>query len=322
MDRWARRERVATLLRRGTGEKLARAGAGLRVLREAYRLAREPEPLHAPWPALTAYRLAHAQLAEPSPALDEVDALFEQACAFGHLGPWPHVYRVGVMSRRGAAAGAVEEAFAAAVRSYQRWSARPADPQLASVPVGTARTDLHNLVDLAGVFVGADRSALSGRGLREDFAGTDGPHVVLVPGASGAPLARVLAEAELEVLSEQLGARLVFRLPADAEVSWSPREGDASHGAAETEMRLLSSLMLGDARSPEQLAARASGQDTAAAVTTLRQTRRRLRARLESAGIELSGEALKQRDESGRFLLEAGPPLVGLVSLVRYRAPL
>ena len=87
-------------------------------------------------------------------------------------------------------------------------------------------------------------------------------------------------------------------------------------------MRLLSSLMLGDARSPEQLAARASGQDTTAAVTTLRQTRRRLRARLESAGIEVSSEALKHRDESGRFLLEAGPPLVGLVSLVRYRAPL
>ena len=327
-DDWTRRSAVAALLRGGVGSKLAGSTDALVPLQRAYDLARAGHPLHAPWPALTAYRLAHALLASATTPheLLAVQQLFGQACAFGHLGPWPHVYRLAAMHRRGCSTSESSVAFAGVVKAYARWTEQPPDTALNQAPAGTARTDLFNLVDLAGCFIGADRRALGGQGIRHGFEGTDGPHVVLVSGSASrldvapVPIARSLAETEFIALRERTPDAVAFRLPLSGEPSWSVLGGETVYGQGVGEMRLLISLMSGDARSPEQLAERATGRHDQAAVTTLRQLRRRLRDRLASAGVAVTAEDLKWRDDSGRFVLHAPVGLLGLVSHNRYYA--
>ncbi|MBV1858762.1 MAG: hypothetical protein KUG77_10150 [Nannocystaceae bacterium] len=325
MDEWERRAGVAALLRGGVGRKLAGLQGAVAPLQRAHDLARGDAPLHAPWPALTAYRLGHALMASAFTVEEwaAVESLFGDARAFGHLGPWPHVYRLAAMHRRGCTSAESSEAFAGVVSAYQNWNRRYPDAQQSDAPIGTARTDLFNLIDLAGCFVGADRSALSGHGMLPGFGGTEGPSLVLVSGTTGtAPaLARPVAEAEFETLQARMTGALVFRLPATGEPSWRVADGETSHGHGLGEMRLLISLMLGDARSPEELAERATGRCDPAAVTSLRQLRRRLRERLASAGEGDSDQGtldLKARDTRGRFVLNAPVALLGLVSQSRY----
>ena len=62
---------------------MQRAGTPLALgrARAARDLARDPEPLSAPWPALTAYRLAHLLMRSERDraTLEEADALFAEA---------------------------------------------------------------------------------------------------------------------------------------------------------------------------------------------------------------------------------------------------
>lgn len=326
MDPWSRRAQVSALLRSGTQGKLAGASGAQERLQRAYALAREPTPLHAPWPALTAYRLAHALMAQPSvdAPYPRIAALFEQASAFGHLGPWPHIFRLAALHRGGAAQHDQETGFQAAFAAYQSWMTRAQrnpDPDLSGLPVATARTDLFNLLDLAGCFVGADRSALRGHGLRTDFVDTDGPFMVLVSATTSvAPLARSLAEAEFGVLRQASPEALAFALPASGPPQWSIPGGGAPN-SGDGEMRLLLSLLLRDTRSVEAQAARVTGRSDRSALTTLRQLRKRLRERLVSGGLTLSPENMNARDGDGRLYLASDAVLVGMASERRYRTP-
>lgn len=320
--KWDRRAKVAGLLTRGTNQKLAGAGLASEPLQRAYELARGEVPLHAPWPALTAYRLAHALLpgANTAAELEVLESLFDEASAFGHLGPWPPLYRLAAMQRLGRPRAALDDTFGRAAQAYRSWAQARMDPELGAAPVGTARSDLFNLVDLAGFFVGADASSLAGRGLRHDFDGAAGPQLVLVPGAAPTSLAEPLAEVELAELRSMTPGALTFRLPATGEPTWCGADGSVEVGGA-GEMRLLVSLLSGDAATVEALAERATGTVEASSLSTLRQLRRRLRTRLNGAGIQVSGEDLKARDERGRFRLPGGWPLLGIASTRRYREP-
>ncbi len=325
MDRWTRRAGVSKLLRTGTRGKLAGQATARAPLERAYALAREPTPLHAPWPALTAYRLAHALLAQPAHAapLGRITELFAEATAFGHLGPWPHVFRLATLHRSDVPQAEQQAAFAQAFSAYRAWVSRQQrdpDPGLRDVPVETARTDLFNLLDLAGCFVGADRSALRGHGLRSDFEDSDGPFVVLSSAAQGiGVLAWPLARAELTVLREQLPGAVAFNLPVRGQPHWwLPGQGASNSGVGE--MRLLASLLLRDATSPEAQAMRATGRSDRGALAALRQLRRRLRERLVGAGLEIGPNDLTTRDAEGRFHLAADVPIIGVVSERRYRS--
>ncbi len=323
MDVWARRAEVSKLLARGTRSKLAGDALPARDLERAYRLAHEPSALHAPWPALTAYRLAHALLgsAADSPALGRIASLFDEATAFGHLGPWPHVFRLAALHRLGAPPDEQRAVFDRAAAAYVSWSAREArnpDGGLAGIPVRTARDDLYNLLDLAGLFVGADRSALRGRGLRLDFVDSDGPYWVLTNTAPAlASLAGPLARAEADALGAQYPAAIRFELPAHGPPHWRTATGGVSKSGA-GEMRLLASLLLRDAGSVEVQAQRATGRDGSSAVTTVRQLRRRLRDRLVAAGHEVAAADLTAVDDNGRIHFAGEAPLIGVISERRY----
>ncbi len=313
------------LLRSGTRGKLAGAAGAAHVLETAYALAHEPTPLHAPWPALTAYRLAHALLGQPDDGAPypRIAALFEQATAFGHLGPWPHIFRLAALHRGGAAPSDQETGFAAAFAAYQSWmrrAQRSPDPDLGGLPVETARTDLFNLLDLAGCFIGADRSGLRGHGLRTDFEDSQGPFMVLVSATTAfSLLARTLAEAEFEVLRQRSPDAIAFALPLHGDPHWwLPGLGPSTSG--DSEMRLLVSLLLRDTRSIEAQATRVIGRSDRSALATLRQLRRRLRERLRTGGLALDPESMNARDEDGALYLASEAPIVAMVSERRYRS--
>lgn len=325
VDPWSRRAQVSALLRSGTRGKLAGATGASERLERAYALAHEPTPLHAPWPALTAYRLAHALLAQPTDQAPypRIAALFEQATAFGHLGPWPHIFRLAALHRDGAAPSDQEASFQAAFAAYRSWMSRAQrspDPDLSGLPTETARTDLFNLLDLAGCFIGADRSGLRGHGLRTDFEDSDGPFMVLVSATTGvAALARSLAEAEFEVLRQRSPEAIALALPLEGPPQWwVPGLGPSNSG--DGEMRLLVSLLLRDTRSVEAQATRVTGRSDRSALATLRQLRRRLRERLIGGGLDLPPEDMTARDEDGRFYLASDEPIVAMVSERRYRS--
>lgn len=325
VDPWSRRAEVSTLLRSGTRSKLAGATEATERLQAAYELAHEPSPLHAPWPALTAYRLAHALLALPTvdAPYRRIAELFEQATAFGHLGPWPHIFRLAALHRGGTPHQDQETGFQAAFAAYQSWMSRAQrspDPGLSGIPVETARTDLFNLLDLAGCFIGADRSALRGHGLRTDFEDSDGPFMVVVSGTTSIGLlARSLANAELKVLRQRTPEALAFAFPLQGPPQWWV-PGVSPSNSGDGEMRLLVSLLLRDCRSVEAQATRVIGRGDRSALATLRQLRRRLRERLLKGGLALAPESMNARDEDGRLYLASDEPIVAMVSERRYRS--
>lgn len=326
MSRWTRRAEVAALLAGGTKSKLAGQDSAMAPLERAYALTRRPDRLHAPWPAVTAYRLAHALLNTGPDAggLSRVVTLFDEATAFGHLGPWPHVFGLAARHRTNATDADLQAAFVRAFESYRSWVAKEplqTGATAAGVHLQTARTDLFNLLDLAACFIGADRSPLRGHGLRHDLPGSDSPCLVIAHPSGGAiALAPSVARAELDVLRTEHPEAVAFDLPAFGEPCWWLR-GQACSATGLTEMRLLVSLLLHDCGSADALALKVTGRADSVGLAALRQARRRLRDRLARGGLTLKPEDLTTRDDHGRWGINCAMPIFGLVSVARYRDP-
>lgn len=101
------RSRIDDLLHQGSNSKLLRGdrNRALQFIREAYDLTHDNEGVAqyvAPWPALTAYRLAHLTLRMPSlteKELLDADEWLKEASDEPALGPWPSLYRLAVIHR-------------------------------------------------------------------------------------------------------------------------------------------------------------------------------------------------------------------------------
>ena len=99
-----RRGKVHQLLSDSIDRKLSKGGSGqaLEWAQEAYQLANLDSKLPAPWPQLTAYRLAHlkCRVVQVSVAnLAEVDILFAEASTTPELKSLASAYRIAILTR-------------------------------------------------------------------------------------------------------------------------------------------------------------------------------------------------------------------------------
>jgi hypothetical protein len=126
----------------------------LEYLEKAYALARDPPRLEAPWPQITAYRLAHLKMREGTRTKwDEVDKLLQEATEEDILGPAPLVYRlIALWKRRPESASnrELEELYAKTQRLISQ--TRPGDKSSIPYPGDSRRTlqpDWLNLLEIA-----------------------------------------------------------------------------------------------------------------------------------------------------------------------------
>jgi hypothetical protein len=99
-----RRGKVNQLLSSSIDRKLSKGGSSkaLEWSEEAHHLANMPPRLPAPWPQLTAYRLAHlrCRAGQLSVAdLQEIDALFVEASTIPELRSLACAYRIAILTR-------------------------------------------------------------------------------------------------------------------------------------------------------------------------------------------------------------------------------
>jgi hypothetical protein len=95
-----RLNRVHDEVKRGLDRKLQGQPDALKHLERAYELARDPYPLDAPWPQITAYRLAHLLMREGLRTdWQRVDDLLREAGEDDSLGPAPLIYRLIALSK-------------------------------------------------------------------------------------------------------------------------------------------------------------------------------------------------------------------------------
>lgn len=139
----------------------------LKHLQQAYDMARDPAPLDAPWPQITAYRLAHLKMREGSRTnWEEVDRLLEEAAKDDILGPAPLVYRLIAHWKRhsgNAPSRELEELYEKTRRliSQTRLGNKSSSPRY----LGDSRTlqpDWLNLLEIAVYATGLDYESITG----------------------------------------------------------------------------------------------------------------------------------------------------------------
>ena len=125
------------------------------IMEEAHELATREPALDSPWPALTAYRLAHLVMrgARDDETLLRAEELFAYSARTDSesLGPLPTIYRLAAMHRLKAPPSQINDEFGRAMERLQTWNIEDYETR-------ESRTHLQrgvfNLLELSSYFAG------------------------------------------------------------------------------------------------------------------------------------------------------------------------
>ena len=149
---------VAKKLKDAFDKKMLSGGtaAAVRLLQEAYDLARQPSPLASPWPQITAYRLAHLRLRQGKETnWHDVDRLLAEANCGDVLGSAPLIYRLLSLAKL--------QQFDKLQVVYQEARTKLKPQAWSPRDVGQAiQSSAVNLIELAVYFTGLDYKPLEG----------------------------------------------------------------------------------------------------------------------------------------------------------------
>ena len=320
-----RRKEVDKLLRNALDRKRLRGETegSRRLLRQAYDLARRPSPLPEPWPALTAYRLAHVLMRSPGKEeLAEVHDLLEEAIVSKALGPKPAIYMLAVLNRLGEISR-LKPAFQQAVEQVRHWPSlgkesegseengvqrRRLAPLVRPVQADDThdlQNNLFNLLEMASYFLGLPYDPLEGMGMDPDpyqdlFPSWHTSPWILVghdPSLSAFRYPEELAVTELENIAGNDPGALLFKLSVDEHVWRKP--GDSWVNVGPERLRLLALLLRQPTMSQNQLR-RSLADGGEFSDSHFRQTKRRLKQDL--ATICSIGENDVFEELPGQFL--------------------
>ena len=134
----------------------------VRLLEEAYEMARNPSPLESPWPQITAYRLAHLRLRQGKKTdWHDVDRLLVEASSGEVLGSAPLIYRLlslWQLQQRGFTTfDQLQDIYQEARTKQGKWSPSPVRDEGQSV-----QSTAVNLLELAAYFTSLDYAPLEG----------------------------------------------------------------------------------------------------------------------------------------------------------------
>jgi hypothetical protein len=173
-----RRVKVSRLLLNSIDRKLLKGGSNkaLEWAVEAYELAKKDVKLLAPWPQLTAYRLAHlkSRIAESSVGnLEEIDVLFTEASTTPELKAIASAYRVAVLTRlefigpdssRCRWQEKRSDCFREALQAIRHAQLNPNVLTKESIPI---QTTAFNLLEFSSYLLGLPYDDLEGLGMRD-----------------------------------------------------------------------------------------------------------------------------------------------------------
>jgi len=214
----AQRKELFDLIDRGRSAKLLHDGSAtaLGILRRAEQLIKEMPDLPAANRALIRYRLGHLLLraAPDSEALYDVERCFSDAARSRALGPWPHIYRLAVLSRLR------NGMFIERERGrIDRQLVRTRDAALASLsddPREQLQSGSFNAVELATYFLELSYAPLEGLAVRRETK-LDRAAIVVGPDPLTAQVWMSWASSveELDQRGESEPSALLFHLPPE-----------------------------------------------------------------------------------------------------------
>lgn len=321
-----RRKRAAELLKDGTEAKRWRHATheAQSYLQEAHDLAWKEPKLQAPWPQITAYRLAHIKMrsAKTYEDLLEVDELFLGATGDGTLGLVPRIYRLGVLKRLWDITKSdyvekqIGQVFDRSISELQRLVGSTILEEEEFYMRTPLQAGLVNMLELAAYFLDRPYTPLEG---------LHGPYLDLNLGEDDwyllghDPILRTvryprqLAEAELEALEKSFPSGLFFKLPLSREEqSWKLPDKTWTRPRAKHYIRLLACLLLGKDRNTGGLTSRVLGED--GREDNLHQVVERLRTKLTEETGKSSHEIIRTPSSgSGTYTLSPKFPIYGIV---------
>jgi hypothetical protein len=335
-----RRIKVSKLLQECTDAKLLKGGSSYALGRaiEAHKLATQKPELPAPWPQLTAYRIAHLMLRGGTSNADLVEADRLLALATGEgghasadlLGPLPRLYRLAVLHRislsetsdsaRDRTRTILRAVFDRARAEVLRASAGSPRQPTVSVrgPRGGAIQDTgFNLLELAAYFLGENYASLEGLGLADEELHRPSIAWYLVgpdPAICRVSMLERLAVAELEARGQQHCDAILFKLPNHpGEPVWKRASDPGWNRVNDDHLRLLAMVLSNPQIAPEELKRRVVPDESNDPNGYYRQAVKRLRAELSRlTGLE-SDRTLHRDTAKGRLVVSPEIRIYGAV---------
>lgn len=222
------------------------------ALEEAYRNAREPEALEAPWPQITAYRLAH-MLMRDGIATDwhRVEELLTEAAQGGFLGPIPSIYRLIALSKISGLNQPTEQMKSLYGEIQDSLGKLANNGGLLRQYQGDQRpmqSEWINLLELVVYATGLDYEPLAGRSSLAIFSGlgfkSSGWRVIQSKESSEIAYPKALAQTLFQTkVDEQPGPVVAIKVLPDGagKIECHPTGGAATYG--ELQRRAMSDLL-------------------------------------------------------------------------------
>jgi hypothetical protein len=277
----ARRRKVDRELRDGTDAKMLMGSRqeALKHLERAWRLAVEEPRLRAPWPQVTAYRLAHLLMREEEADLSQAERLFAEAAKLEELGPLPRIYQAAALHRLGRPQREVEKALNQG-REVLALDSRGRTGQGRAYERAGIQSQGYNLLELASYFVGTPYRLEGMGGPWADLFPATEACVMVGPSRHLAEVRypRALALRELEARAQDSPEALFFELYDGGEAGrWCLGSGEWQSVSGQP-LRLLALLLREQRPTVEILGTRLglTGNNNA-----FRQARLRLKEALE-----------------------------------------
>lgn len=346
-DMDTRRQKILSLLRQGTADKMVRfrADKALQSLRVANQMAEEHARVLEPWVQLTSYRLGHLLMrtARAKDDLQEAEQCFHratqgQSCV---LGPLPFILRLPVLQRLRALEDDPTEVRRLDERLYKafdrardavRWSAKSwswADRRddLAEREPAVLQGEFVNLLELCAYFIGADYRSLEG--LRDPFEDLRLPNAwCLVSSAGSSPDVRCphdFIAAEMEVRKGELRPHLHFVLAAYGQSACYFNESTVigrrptQRSGTNRELRLITQLCIHGDLPRDKCRIAAVGEDGTS--NLFRQVLSRARTMLASAANCPADKTIIEDETKGALRLDPDIRVLGMVEVDVLNAP-
>ena len=166
---------VLANLKQGLDRKLQGQRDAVTHLENAYELACDPDPLDAPWPQVTAYRLAHLLMREGLKTdWQRVDDLLRKAGEDDVLGPVPLIYRLIALSKLNAEdtpSAEMKRVYARARETLDEGDHAGASTQRQVGDQGSLQPELLNLLEAVVYTTGLEYDRIAGWAGPDLFAG-------------------------------------------------------------------------------------------------------------------------------------------------------